>query len=62
MKEQKYYAVMAEGRQTPSKLWDNYEGAENEAKRICQFEKQTTYVLVAVTKIELNDIKITKLD
>lgn len=59
--ENKQYAVMVEGKQTPSKLHDTYESAENEAKRITYQEKRTTYVLQTVAKLELNNIQITKL-
>lgn len=55
------YAVMVEGKQTPSVFYDNYEDAEAQAKRLASQEKRTTYVLLAMTKLELNDIKITPL-
>lgn len=58
---EKQYAVMVEGRQTPTKLYSDYNDAEKEASRLTQFEKRTTYVLLAITKIELNDVKITSL-
>lgn len=57
----KTYSVMVEGKQSPSKLYDNYQDAENEAKRLASQEKRTTYVLLAVAKLELNDVKITSL-
>jgi hypothetical protein len=57
----KRYAIMVEGKQTPSKLYDDYESAEVEAKRLASQEKKTTYVLLAVAKYELNDVKKTEL-
>lgn len=62
MENQKLYAVMVEGKQTPSKFHDNYADAETEAKRLANNERKTTYILLAVTKLELNDIKITPLN
>ena len=53
---------MVEGKQTPTKLYSDYELAEQEAKRLATHERRTTYVLQAVTKLELNDIKITPLN
>ena len=58
---EKTYSVMVEGKQSPSKLYDNYQDAENEAKRLASQEKRTTYVLLAIAKLELNDVKITSL-
>lgn len=55
------YAVMVEGKNAPSKLISNYEDAETEAKRLAIKERQTTYVLLAVAKVELNDVKVTQL-
>lgn len=57
----KIYAVMVEGKQTPSKTYSDYESAELEAKRLAQQERRTTYVLLAITKLELNEVKITSL-
>jgi hypothetical protein len=57
-----YFAVMVEGKQTPSKLYENdYESAEKEATRLCTQTKNTAYVLKVVSKIELNEVKITRL-
>ena len=58
---EKIYAVMVEGKQTPSKTYLTYEDAENEAKRLAQQERRITYVLLAISKLELNDVKITSL-
>lgn len=55
------YTVMVEGKQSPSKLYDDYQDAENEAKRLASQEKRTTFVLLIITKLELNDVKITKI-
>jgi hypothetical protein len=61
MEEKQNFAVMVEGRQTPTRLYDNFSDAEREAIRLAQKERQTTYVLKAVAKYELNDIKKTEL-
>lgn len=61
MKQEKMYAVMVEGKSTPSKFHDDYEIAEFEAKRLAQNERKTTYVLLAITKVELNDVKVTSI-
>lgn len=42
---EKNYAVMVEGRQTPSKFYGDYQSAEKEAKRLTLIEKKTSYVL-----------------
>lgn len=55
------FAVMVEGKQTPSKTYPNYDEAEKEAARLATQERRTTYVLKAVAELKLNDVKITKL-
>jgi hypothetical protein len=61
MKEQEYFAVMVEGRQTPSRLYTALSDAETEAIRLAQKERLTTYVLKAVAKYELNEVIKTQL-
>ncbi len=58
---EKKYAVMLEGKQTPSKFYNDYNEAESEAKRLVSVEKKTAYVLLAITKLELNDVRITSI-
>lgn len=58
---QKQYAVMLENRQTPTKLYDSYGDALNEAERLVKKDRNNAYILLAVAKLELNDIKITSL-
>ena len=58
---EKIYAVMVEGKQTPSKTYDSYDTAEAEATRLAQIERRIVYILLAVAKVELNDVKITSL-
>jgi hypothetical protein len=58
---EKIYAVMVEGRNCPSKVFSSYEDALTEAKRLALKERLTTYVMVAVTKLELNELKIVSL-
>ena len=63
MENSEYFAVMVEGKQTPSKLYENdYDSAEKEATRLCTQTKNTTYVLKVVSKIELNEVKITRFE
>jgi hypothetical protein len=63
MKQDEYFAVMVDGKQTPSKLYKNdYDGAEKEASRLCSHTKMTTYVLKVVSKLELNEVKITRFE
>lgn len=57
----KQYAVMVDGMSAPAMLHDNYEAAEAEAARLGRKERRTTYVLLAITKVELADVKITSL-
>ena len=55
------YVIMVEGRTSPTKIHDNYESAEFEAKRLCLKEQLPVYICKAVTKVELNQVTITKL-
>ena len=55
------YAVMVEGKSTPTKLYERYTDAEEEAKRLATHERKTTYVLKVIARLELNDVKITML-
>lgn len=54
------FAVMVEGKQTPSRTYTNYDEAEKEATRLATQERRTTYVFKAIAVVELNDVKITK--
>jgi hypothetical protein len=58
MEEQ--FAVMVEGKQTPSKLYEDYESATSEATRLARQERRDVYVLKVVAKAEISDVKITK--
>lgn len=60
--ESKKYVVMIEGRNCPSRIWNDYQQAEDEAKRLCLKEKLPALVCEAITKVELNDVVITKLN
>lgn len=55
------YVVMVEGRNAPTKLHESYESAEYEASRLCRKEQLPVYICKAVTKVELNQVTITKL-
>jgi hypothetical protein len=55
------FAVMVEGKQTPSKLYEDYESATSEAIRLARQERKDVYVLKVVAKAEISDVKLTKL-
>lgn len=50
---------MVDGKQTPSKIYDTYTKAEEEAKRLARSERRTTYILKIVALVELSDVKVT---
>jgi hypothetical protein len=52
------FAVMVEGKSTPSKLHDSFEQAKDEATRLARLEKKDVYVLKVVAKAEITDVKI----
>ena len=62
MVQELFYAVMVEGKQTPSKLYTDYGSALQEASRLASLERKTAYVLIAVTKLEMNDIQVTTMN
>jgi hypothetical protein len=53
------FAVMVEGKQTPSKIHRSFEEAEMEATRLAKLERKTVYILKAVAKVEMVDVKVT---
>jgi len=55
------FAVMVEGKQTPSKIQKSFEDAQSEATRLAKLERKTVYILKAVAKVEMLDVKITNL-
>lgn len=55
------FAVMVEGKQTPSKIHEEFADAETEAIRLAKLERQPVYILKAVAKVEMTDVKITHL-
>jgi hypothetical protein len=55
------FAVMVEGKQTPSKVHRSFDEAETEAIRLAKIERQPVYILKAVAKVEMTDVKITHL-
>lgn len=56
------YVVIVEGKSIPTKVHENYETAEREAKRLCEKERRNAHVLKIVSLIELPPVefKITK--
>jgi hypothetical protein len=55
------FAVMVEGKQTPSKIHSNFDEAQMEATRLAKLERKTVFILKAVAKVEMVDVKITHL-
>lgn len=55
------FAVMVEGKQTPSKVHEEFADAETEAIRLAKLERQPVYILKAVAKVEMTDVKVTHL-
>lgn len=55
------FAVMVEGKQTPSKVHREFTDAETEAIRLAKIERQPVYILKAVAKVEMTAVKITHL-
>lgn len=55
------FAVMVEGKQTPSKIQKSFDEAQNEASRLARLERQPVYILKAVAKVEMTDVKVTHL-
>jgi hypothetical protein len=53
------FALMVEGKSTPSKLHDTFDEAQIEATRLARIERKDVYVLKVVAKAEIADIKIT---
>lgn len=58
----KVFAVMVEGKQTPSMFHESYDEAQAEAERLAKKEKRTAFVLKAVTKLEVSEVKIIPLE
>ncbi len=53
------FAVMVEGKQTPSKIHKEFADAETEAIRLAKIERQPVYILRAIAKVEMVDVKVT---
>jgi hypothetical protein len=53
------FAVMVDGKSTPSKFHDSFDDALFEATRLAKIERRDTYVLKVVAKAEITDVKIT---
>ena len=53
------YAIMVEGKQTPSKIYLNLSEAETEAVRLARQERRHVYILEVVGKAEVADVKLT---
>jgi hypothetical protein len=59
MEQSNMFAVMVEGKQTPSKLYGSSLEAESEAMRLARQERKDVYILKIVGKAEMTDVKIT---
>ena len=62
MEKKEIYAVMVIGQQTPSKVYDDYWEAENEATRLVKHTRRNAYVLKVVTSVELSEVVINRLE
>jgi hypothetical protein len=58
LKEEKF-ALMVEGKQSPSKTHNSFDEAETEAIRLARQEKRDVYIFKLIAKAELADVKIT---
>lgn len=59
MEQSNVFAVMVEGKQTPSKLYNSSLEAESEAIRLARQERRNVYILKIVGIAEMSDVKIT---
>ena len=57
--KEEYFMVYVVGKNSPTQLHNEIETAESEAIRLTQKERTTTFVLKAVSKFELNEVKKT---
>ncbi len=55
------YAIMVVGKTSATGFHDSYEIAEKEAIRLVNKENKPAYVLMAVSLVELNSVKVTSL-
>lgn len=62
MKTKNLFAVMVEDEKTPTKLHETYFDAEKEAIRLTKLMRKKSYVLKAVSLVELQEVSITRLD
>ena len=53
---EKFYMVYVEGRNAPSKKFERYQEAEEEALRLCEKEKSKVFVLESIVKFEMKNI------
>lgn len=52
------FAVMVEGKSTPSKLHETFDQAKDEATRLARLERRDVYILKVIAKAEISDVKI----
>lgn len=62
MKRKDVFAVMVIGSQTPSKVYEDYWEAENEAIRLVKHTKRNAFVLKVITSVELSEVVINRLE
>lgn len=53
---QEFYIVYVEGKPGPTKFHNTKEQAELEAIRLAKKERTTTFVFIAISRFELNDV------
>lgn len=53
------FAIMVEGKQSPSRIHNSFMEAKSEAIRLARQEKRDVYILKLIAKAELADVTIT---
>lgn len=48
-----YMVILIGSNTPPTKIWDNYDDASNEAERLCKKENKTTYIAKLVSRMDL---------
>jgi hypothetical protein len=62
MSKVELYIVKVVGSENPSKFYHSYREAEIEAMRLVKKERLCAYVFKAISFLEIDSVKITKLD
>ena len=57
----KFFMIYVEGKDSPTIKHESYDSAIYEAERLARKTKKQVYVLEAIQKVEICDLKITQL-